>query len=81
MSLTILERLPKSRADARGGTHLAVLRRFRPYHHGEPGGRGLTILTNRINSALFSAAFTGWVRETRPGRRHDGVRGRRHDCP
>jgi hypothetical protein len=33
-----------------------------------PGGRWLTILMNRINSSLFSAAFTAWVRSTWPDR-------------
>ena len=33
-----------------------------------PGGRWLTILMNRINPALFQAAFTAWVRETWPDR-------------
>lgn len=55
-----------------GETHLAFLRRYRPYHHGVPGGRWLTILMNRIDPALFSAAFTSWVRETWPDR-HDFV--------
>ena len=31
-------------------------------------GAGLTILMNRINPALFSAAFTAWVRSTWPDR-------------
>src|SRR6184192_1754606 len=51
-----------------GEAHLAFLRRFLPYHYGVPGARWLTILMNRINPALFSAAFTAWVRETWPGR-------------
>lgn len=46
-----------------GAAHLDFLRRYLPYHHGVPGGRWLTILMNRINPALFSAAFTAWVRE------------------
>ena len=33
-----------------------------------PGGRWLTILMNRLNPALFSAAFTAWVREAWPDR-------------
>ncbi len=33
-----------------------------------PGGRWLTILMNRISPALFSAAFTAWVRATWPDR-------------
>jgi predicted transposase YbfD/YdcC len=51
-----------------GEAHLAFLRRFLPYHHGVPGARWLTILMNRIDPALFSAAFTAWVRETWPER-------------
>jgi predicted transposase YbfD/YdcC len=51
-----------------GKAHLAFLRRFLPYHHGVPGERWLTILMNRIDPALFSAAFTAWVRETWPDR-------------
>jgi predicted transposase YbfD/YdcC len=51
-----------------GKAHLAFLRRFLPYHHGIPGARWLTILMNRIDPALFSAAFTAWVRETWPDR-------------
>jgi len=51
-----------------GDAHLDFLRRHLPYEHGIPGGRWLTILMNRINPALFSAAFTAWVRETWPTR-------------
>jgi predicted transposase YbfD/YdcC len=51
-----------------GEAHLPFLRRFLPYHHGVPGARWLTILMNRIDPALFSAAFTAWVRETWPER-------------
>ena len=51
-----------------GDAHLAFLRRYLPYHHGVPGGRWLTLLMNRINPALFSAAFSAWVRETWPDR-------------
>jgi len=51
-----------------GTSHLAFLRRYQPFHHGVPGGRWLTQLMNRINPALFSAAFTAWVRETWPDR-------------
>jgi len=49
-----------------GSAHLGFLRRYLPYHHGVPGGRWLTLLMNRINPALFSAAFTAWVREAWP---------------
>jgi predicted transposase YbfD/YdcC len=51
-----------------GAAHLDFLRRQLPYQHGVPGGRWLTILMNRINPALFSAAFTAWVRATWPDR-------------
>ena len=51
-----------------GEANLAFLRRYLPYEHGAPGGRWLTLLMNRINPALFSAAFTAWVRETWPER-------------
>jgi predicted transposase YbfD/YdcC len=51
-----------------GEAHLDFLRRCAPFEHGVPGGRWLTILMNRINPALFQAAFTAWVRETWPGR-------------
>jgi predicted transposase YbfD/YdcC len=51
-----------------GEAHLAFLRQHLPYRHGVPGGRWLTILMNRINPALFSAAFTAWVRGTWPDR-------------
>jgi predicted transposase YbfD/YdcC len=51
-----------------GKAHLAFLRRYLPYDHGVPGGRWLTLLMNRINPALFSAAFSAWVRQTWPDR-------------
>ncbi len=51
-----------------GEAHLDFPRRHLPYEHGVPGGRWLTILMNRINPALFSAAFTAWVRATWPNR-------------
>ena len=44
-----------------GKSHLDFLRRYLPYHHGVPGERWLTILMNRLNPALFSAAFGAWV--------------------
>lgn len=67
-----------------GEAHLSFLRRSMPYHHGVPGGRWLTLLMNRIDPALFSAAFTAWVRETWPERQDlvaiDGKTSRRsHD--
>jgi predicted transposase YbfD/YdcC len=51
-----------------GEANLGFLRRYLPYEHGAPGGRWLTLLMNRIDPALFSAAFTAWVRETWPQR-------------
>jgi len=51
-----------------GAAHLGFLRRYLPYAHGVPGERWLTILMNRINPALFSAAFSDWVRASWPER-------------
>jgi predicted transposase YbfD/YdcC len=51
-----------------GATHIDVLREHLPYAHGVPGERWLTILMNRINPALFAAAFADWVRESWPER-------------
>ena len=51
-----------------GEAHVDFLRRHLPYRDGVPGGRWLTILMNRINPALFSAAVTAWVRDTWPDR-------------
>jgi predicted transposase YbfD/YdcC len=51
-----------------GAAHLDFLCRYLPYYHGVPSGRWLTILMNRIDPALFAAAFTSWVRETWPDR-------------
>ncbi len=51
-----------------GEVNLPFLRRYLPYHHGAPGGRWLTLLMNRVNPALFSSAFTAWVRATWPER-------------
>jgi predicted transposase YbfD/YdcC len=51
-----------------GEAHLAFLRELLPFHHGVPGGRWLTLLMNRIDPHLFSACFTGWVREMWPDR-------------
>jgi predicted transposase YbfD/YdcC len=50
-----------------GEAHVDFLRRHLPYENGVPGGRWLTILMNRIDPALFAAAFTAWVRATWPG--------------
>ena len=64
-----------------GEAHLSFLRRYLPYRNGVPGGRWLTLLMNRINPALFSAAFSAWVRQTWPDRPHliaiDGKTSRR----
>ena len=49
-----------------GAAHIDFLRRYLPYAHGVPGERWLTILMNRINPALFAAAFTDWVRQSWP---------------
>ena len=49
-----------------GASHLDFLRQHLPYAQGVPGERWLTILMNRINPALFAAAFAGWVRESWP---------------
>ncbi len=49
-----------------GAAHVGFLRRYLPYCHGVPGARWLTLLMNRINPALFSAAFMAWVREAWP---------------
>src|SRR5438105_3133921 len=51
-----------------GEAHLDFLRRFLRYHYGVPGARWLSLLMNRIDPALFSAAFTSWVRQTWPQR-------------
>ena len=51
-----------------GEAHLAFLRRSLPYYHGVPGARWLNLLMNRVDPALFSAAFRAWVRETWPDR-------------
>jgi len=71
---------------ARGEAHPTYLRRHLPYRHGVPGGRWLTIPTNPINLALFSAAFTAWVRGTWPDRpdfvvTDDKPLRRSHHCP
>jgi len=47
-----------------GAAHLEFLRLHLRYEHGVPGERWLTILMNQINPALFSAAFSDWVRES-----------------
>ena len=47
--------------------HVDFLRQHLPYTNGVPGGRWLIILMNRINPALFSAAFTAWMRQKATG--------------
>ena len=49
-----------------GAAHLEFLRRHLRYENGVPGERWLTILMNRIDHALFAAAFADWVRESWP---------------
>ena len=49
-----------------GAAHIGFLRKHLPYAHGVARARWLTILMNRINPALFAAAFEGWVRESWP---------------
>src|SRR6185312_658291 len=51
-----------------GDANIGFLRRYLPYEHGVPGGRWLTLLMNRVDPALFSAAFSAWVRQTWPDR-------------
>jgi hypothetical protein len=60
-------KLRRTRA-AWGEANISFPRRYLPYEHGVPGGRWLTLLTNRVDPALFSVAFTAWVRETWPDR-------------
>ena len=47
-------------------THPEGLRGHLPFENGVPGERWLTILMNRVNPALFAAAFAGRVRESWP---------------
>lgn len=49
-----------------GAAHVGVLREHLPCAHGVPGERWLTIVMNRVNPALSSAAFAAWVRERWP---------------
>jgi hypothetical protein len=51
-----------------GKAHLAVLRRYRPFHHGVPSGRWLALLINRINPGLFAQVLTDWVQAPWPER-------------
>jgi predicted transposase YbfD/YdcC len=49
-----------------GKAHVQFLRRYLPYENGTAGGRWLTIFMNRINPALFEAAFMAFVRACWP---------------
>jgi predicted transposase YbfD/YdcC len=49
-----------------GKVHRPFLRRYLPYENGTAGGRWLTIFMNRINPALFEAAFRAFVRACWP---------------
>ncbi len=51
-----------------GKAHLPFLRHYLRFDHGVPGGRWINSLMNRIDPALFAAAFIAWVRETWPDR-------------
>jgi predicted transposase YbfD/YdcC len=46
--------------------HLALLRRFLPYHHGVPCADWRRTLMNRVDPEVFSTCFMSWVRETWP---------------
>ncbi|HEY0377502.1 MAG TPA: ISAs1 family transposase [Pyrinomonadaceae bacterium] len=53
-----------------GTHHLAVLRRFSPFHHGIPGERWLRALVNRVDPLLFGRCFESWIAALWPNR-HD----------
>jgi predicted transposase YbfD/YdcC len=53
-----------------GTHHLAVLRRFSPFHHGIPGERWLRALVNRVDPLLFGRCFETWIAALWPNR-HD----------
>src|SRR3954466_15378202 len=53
-----------------GKDHLAVLRRFSPFHHGIPGQRWLRALVNRVDPLLFGRCFESWIAALWPNR-HD----------
>src|SRR3954447_6182825 len=53
-----------------GTHHLAVLRRFSPFHHGIPGARWLRALVNRVDPLLFGRCFESWIAALWPNR-HD----------
>ena len=44
-----------------GTHHLAVLRRFSPFHHGIPSARWLRALVNRVDPLLFGRCFESWI--------------------
>jgi hypothetical protein len=52
-----------------GKTHLPLLRRFLPYHHGVPGARLLTIRKNRIDPRTSFAISSNGA-----GSQHDTTR-------
>src|SRR3954470_8662206 len=51
-----------------GTHHLAVLRRFSPFHHGIPGARWLRALVNRVDPILFGRCFESWIGALWPNR-------------
>ena len=53
-----------------GKHHLAVLRRFAPFHFGIPCERWLRTLVNRVDPVLFGRCFEDWIKALWPGR-HD----------
>ena len=53
-----------------GTHHLAVLRRFSPFHHGIPSARWLRALVNRVDPLLFGRCFESWIAALWPNR-HD----------
>src|SRR5215204_731843 len=53
-----------------GTHHLAVLRRFSPFHHGIPSERWLRALVNRVDPLLFGRCFESWIAALWPNR-HD----------
>jgi predicted transposase YbfD/YdcC len=53
-----------------GKDHLAVLRRFSPFHHGIPCQRWLRALVNRVDPILFGRCFASWIAALWPNR-HD----------
>jgi hypothetical protein len=55
-----------------GKYHLAILRRFSPFHHGIPGERWLRALVNRVDPLLFGRCFESWIAALWPNR-HDLV--------